>query len=211
MPTPDQLRFFALTARYEDLTPNGNPLEPLAQHFPWARFCKPLEKSLFRSKRYKGCRPPFKNHLNVDKQHTLIRRYAVTNEAVHDSQVLEEAWQSKTAGREILAKVAYRSEEVEVQIKKRKLPSRVQYKGYRDKPLSPRQQNTNQPRPRICARGDNKFGHHFMTMGGKLIRIIGRVPTRAKIELKNFICNFRRVLVETCAASRQTGSLWSRR
>lgn len=59
MPTPDQLRFFALTARYDDLTSNGNPLEPLAQHFPWARFRKPLEKSLCGSKRYKGCCPPF--------------------------------------------------------------------------------------------------------------------------------------------------------
>ena len=31
----------------------------------------------------------YKNHVNVDKQHKLIRRYTVTNAAVHDSQALE--------------------------------------------------------------------------------------------------------------------------
>ncbi len=41
MPTPDQLSFFDLTDRYDPLTQKGDPLEPLAQHIPWARFRKP--------------------------------------------------------------------------------------------------------------------------------------------------------------------------
>ncbi len=56
MDTPSQLGFFDLTNRYNALTEKGDPLEPLAQHIPWARFRKTLEKSLRRSK----CgRPPF--------------------------------------------------------------------------------------------------------------------------------------------------------
>jgi len=241
MDTPGQLGFFDLTHRYDALTQQGDPLEHLAQHIPWARFRKTLEKNLGRSK---GGRPPFdailmfkilvlqalynlsddqteyqirdrlsfmrflgldlhqripdaktiwlfretlaqagvvetlftqfdtylaaqgfqarggqlidaslipvpkqrntreenatvkagacptdweaqpakrrqkdaearwtkkhgvshfgyKNHVNVDKKHKLIRRYAVTDAAVHDSQVLEEVLQPQTAGRDI--------------------------------------------------------------------------------------------------------------
>jgi len=41
----------------------------------------------------------YKNHVNVDKQHKLIRRYTVTDAAVHDSQVLEDVLQPESAGR----------------------------------------------------------------------------------------------------------------
>ncbi len=346
MDTPGQLGFFDLTHRYDALTQKGDPLEQLAQHIPWLRFRKPLEKSLRRSKRSKGGRPPFdailmfkvlvlqalynlsddqmeyqirdrlsfmrflgldlhqripdaktiwlfretlaqagvvdtlfrqfdtylagqglqarggqlidaslvpvpkqhntrednatvkagdcpadwaaqpakrrqkdtdarwtkkhgtshfgyKNHVNVDKQHKLIRRYAVTDAAVHDSQVLEEVVQPKTVGRDVWADAAYRSEEIEAQLKKRKLRSRIQYKGYRDKALTPQQMQTNQRRSRIRARVEHVFGHQVMAMGGKLIRTIGRVRARAKIGLKNLTYNFQRFLVLTSAVREQ--------
>jgi IS5 family transposase len=343
MQTPGQLGFFDLTARYDALSQKGDPLEQLAQYIPWARFRKTLEKSLARSKRPKGGRPPFdailmfkvlvlqalynlsddhteyqirdrlsfmrflgldlhqripdaktiwlfretlaqagvvdtlftqfdaylagqglqarggqlidaslipvpkqrntreenvmvkagecpadweaqpakrrqkdtearwtkkhgvshfgyKNHVNVDKRHKLIRRYTVTDAAVHASQVLEEVLQSKAAGRDVWADAAYRSEEIEIQLKKRKLRSRIQYKGYRDKPLTAKQTQTNQRRSRIRARVEHVFGHHVMAMGGKLIRTIGRVRAVAKIGLKNLTYNFQRFLVLTAAA-----------
>ena len=346
MHTPGQLGFFDLTHRYDALTQKGDPLEQLAQHIPWARFRKTLEKSLCRSKRPKGGRPPFdailmfkilvlqalynlsddqteyqirdrlsfmrflgldlhqripdaktiwlfretlaqggvietlftkfdtylagqglqarggqlidaslipvpkqrntreenatvkagdcpadwaaqpakrrqkdtearwtvkrgvshygdKNHVNVDKQHKRIRRYTVTDAAVHDSQVLEEVLQPKTAGRNVWADAAYRSEAIEAQLKKRKLRSRIQYKGYRDKPLTPKQTQTNQRRACLRARVEHVFGHHVTAMGGKLIRTIGRVRARAKIGLKNLTYNFQRFLVLTPAVRRQ--------
>ncbi len=146
----------------------------------------------------------YKNHLHVDKQHKLIRRYAVTDAAVHDSQVLEEVLQPKPAGRDVWADAAYRSVEIEAQLKKRTLRSRIQYKGYRDKPLTPHQQQTNQRRARIRARVEHVFGHHVMAMGGTLIRTIGRVRARAKIGRKNLTDTFQRFLVVTAAVSRQT-------
>jgi len=59
MSIPKQLGFFDLTHRYDALTQQGDPLEQLAQQIPWARFRKPVEKSVCRSKRPKGGRPPF--------------------------------------------------------------------------------------------------------------------------------------------------------
>ncbi len=120
----------------------------------------------------------YKNHVNVDKQHKLIRRYAV-------------------------ADAAYRSEEIEAQLKKRKLRSKIHYKGYRDKPLTTQREAANQGRSRIRARGEHVFGHHITAMQGKLIRTIGRVRARAKIGLKNLTYNFQRFLVLTTVARGQ--------
>ena len=347
MDTPSQLGFFDLTDRYDALTQKGDPLEQLAQRIPWARFRKTVEKSLRRSKRPKGGRPPFdaivmfkilvlqalynlsddqteyqirarlsfmrflsldlhqripdaktiwlfretltqagvveqlfaqfdtylasqgfqarggqlldaslipvpkqrntrednatvktgecpaeweaqpakrrqkdtdarwtkkhgvshfgyKNHVNVDKQHKLIRRYTVTDAAVHDSQVLAEVLQPKAVGRDVWGDAAYRSEEIEGQLKKRQLRSKIHYKAYRDRPLTPQQQAANQGRSRIRARVEHVFGHQVMAMGGKLLRTIGRVRARAKIGLKNLTYNFQRFLVLTTAVREQT-------
>ncbi|MEX2490203.1 MAG: IS5 family transposase [Nitrospirales bacterium] len=64
----------------------------------------------------------YKNHVNVDKPHKLIRRYTVTDAAVHDSQVLEEVLQNKAAGRDVWGDAAYRSEDIDTQLKKTKAP-----------------------------------------------------------------------------------------
>ena len=63
--TPGQLGFFDLTHRYDALSQQGDPLEALAQHIPWPRFRKILEKSLCRSQRQKGGRPPFDGYCQV--------------------------------------------------------------------------------------------------------------------------------------------------
>ncbi len=59
MNTPRPLGLFDLTHRYDSHTAQGDPLEQLAEHMPWASFRKPLEKNLRPSKRTKGGRPPF--------------------------------------------------------------------------------------------------------------------------------------------------------
>jgi len=146
----------------------------------------------------------YKNHVNVDKKHKLIRRYTVTDAAVHDSHVLEEVLLPKAAGCDMWADAAYRSHEIETQLKKRKLRSRIQHKGYRNTPLTAREKQRNRRRARIRARVEHVFGHHVTAMGGKLIRTIGRVRARAKIGLKNLTYNFQRFLVLTVPARRQT-------
>ena len=120
----------------------------------------------------------YKNHANVDKQYKLIRRYVATDAAVHDSQVLEEVVQPKTAGRDVWEDAVYWSNEIEQQLKKRRLQSKIQYKAYRAKPLTAKQQHTNQPRSWIRAPVEHVFGHQVTAMGGKLLRTRGRVRAR---------------------------------
>ncbi len=59
MSSPSQLSFFDLATRYDALSHNGDPLESLASHVPWAGFRPALEKVLRRSKGKQGGRPPF--------------------------------------------------------------------------------------------------------------------------------------------------------
>jgi IS5 family transposase len=137
----------------------------------------------------------YKNHVNVDKQHKLIRQYTVTDAAVHDSQVLEAVLLPAEAGRDVWADSAYRSDAIENHLKATGLRSKIHRKGYRSKPLTAQQKVHNRGRSRIRARVEHVFGHQVIAMGGKLIRTIGLVRARLKIGLKNLTYNFQRFLI----------------
>ncbi len=139
----------------------------------------------------------YKNHVNVDKKHKLIRQYAVTDAAVHDSQVLAELLLPTEVGRDIWADSAYRSTEIDTTLKAKRLRSKIHYKGSRNKALTTQQQTWNRARSRIRARVEHVFGHQVTAMGGKLIRTIGLLRARAKIGLKNLTYNFQRFLILT--------------
>ena len=49
----------------------------------------------------------YKNHINIDKEHKLIRCYAVTDASVHDSQVFDEVLDDENSDRSIWADSAY--------------------------------------------------------------------------------------------------------
>ena len=139
----------------------------------------------------------YKNPVNVDKKHKLIRQYAVTDAAVHDSQVLEELLLPTEVGRDIWADSAYRSAEIDTTLKAKRLRSKIHDKGSRNKALTTQQQTWNRARSRIRARVEHVFGHQVTAMGGKLIRTIGLLRARAKIGLKNLTYNFQRFLILT--------------
>ena len=145
----------------------------------------------------------YKNHVNVDKQHKLIRQYTVTDAAVHDSQVLEAILLPAEAGRDVWADSAYRSDAIEAHLKTTGLRSKIHRKGYRNKPLTAPQQAHNRGRSRIRARVEHVFGHQVTAMGGKLIRTIGLVRARLKIGLKNLTYNFQRFLLLSAPPKRQ--------
>jgi len=53
----------------------------------------------------------YKNHVNVDVKHKLIRSYAVTDASVHDSKVFDELLEENNTSAEVYADSAYRSKE----------------------------------------------------------------------------------------------------
>ena len=108
----------------------------------------------------------YKNHVNADAKHKLIRHYAVTDAAVHDSQELDglldtgNTWAS-----------GYNS--------------RFHRRGRRNHPLSLAQMRVNHAKSRIRARIEHVFGAQQNALGGRIVRTIGIVRARAKIGLQN--------------------------
>jgi len=115
----------------------------------------------------------YKNHINVDTRHKLIRKFTVTDAATHDSQLLAEVLDEANAGISVWADSAYRSEETEQWLGEVGFKSQIHYKGQRSKPLSAYKKRLNRLRSTIRARVEHVFGFQHNSMGGKLIRTIG--------------------------------------
>ena len=78
----------------------------------------------------------YKNHINVDKKHKLIRKYSVTDACLHDSKVFDDILDAKNTAKGIWADGAYRSVEREEKLKARGYRSHIHYKGTRGHLLS---------------------------------------------------------------------------
>ena len=67
----------------------------------------------------------YKNHVNADAKHKLIRRYEVTDAAVHDSQKLDELLTKGNTSADVFGDSAYRSREVEERLRAGGFKSRI--------------------------------------------------------------------------------------
>ena len=144
----------------------------------------------------------YKNHVNADARYKLIRRYDVSDAAVHDSQKLDGLLNKANTSVDVVADSAYRSAETEAGLKARGFRSRIHVHATRNHPLSRRQEEANRKKSRLRARIEHVFGTQENSAGGRLVRTIGLVRARAKIGLQNLVYNIRRfVTLERMAAA----------
>ena len=144
----------------------------------------------------------YKNHVNADTKHKLIRHYAVTDAAVHDSQELDGLLDMGNTCNDVFADSAYRSTEIEAHLRASGYKSRIHRRCRRNHPLSSAQQRANHAKSRIRARIEHVFGAQQSAPGGRIVRTIGVVRARAKIGLQNLAYNIRRlVTLERLAAA----------
>ena len=144
----------------------------------------------------------YKNHVNADAKHKLIRHYVVTDAAVHDSQKLEALLSSGNTSNDVFGDSAYRSAEIEAKLKAGGLRSRIHQRARRNHPLSQVQERANRNKSKIRARIEHVFGAQQSAPGGRIVRTIGIVRARAKIGLQNLAYNIRRlVTLERLAAA----------
>jgi IS5 family transposase len=144
----------------------------------------------------------YKNHVNADAKHKLIRRYEVTDAAIHDSQRLNALLTNGNTSTDVFADSAYRSTEIEAKLKADGFNSRIHRRGRRNHPLSDAQTRANRAKSRIRARIEHVFGAQETSPGGRLVRTIGIVRARVKIGLQNLAYNIRRlVTLERIAAA----------
>jgi IS5 family transposase len=175
-------------------TPEGWEKQPAknAQKDKDARWTKRNDESFYG----------YKNHLGVDKAHKLIRKWDATDAAVHDSQKLDDLLDLSNTGNGVWADSAYRSDQIEANLKAKGLQSRIHRRAARNHPLSERQKSANTTRSKVRARVEHVFGQQQNSMGGKIVRTIGIVRARFKIGMMNLGYNIRRLVqLERMAAA----------
>jgi transposase, IS5 family len=135
----------------------------------------------------------YKNHVNVDRTHKLVRRYHVSDASQHDSQAADHLLMRGNTGSGVWADAAYRSEEMEAKLRALKLTSHIHRKGKRGKPLTEQAKGSNRTKSTVRVRVEHIFGAQANDMGGTLVRTIGMVRAKAKIGMKNLAYNMRRL------------------
>jgi len=135
----------------------------------------------------------YKNHVNVDRMHKLVRRYHVSDAAQHDSQAADHLLMRGNTGSGVWADAAYRSEEMKAKLHDRNLKSYIHRKGQRGKPLTEQARGSNRTKSTIRVRVEHIFGAQANDIGGTLVRTIGLMRAKAKIGMKNLAYNIRRL------------------
>ena len=136
----------------------------------------------------------YKNHVNVDRKHKLVRRYHVSDAALHDSQAVDHLLMRGNTGAGVWADAAYRSEAMEAKLRARKLKSHIHRKGKRGKPLTDQATGSNRTKSTVRVRVEHVFGAQANDMGGTLVRTVGMARAKTKIEMKNIAYNMRRLV-----------------
>lgn len=134
----------------------------------------------------------YKNHINVDVEHKLIRKYAVTPAAVHDSKRLTHLLDGENEGDGLWADSAYRDAKTEKMLGLIGYESHINERAYRNRPLTEAQKEANRERSKTRSRVEHIFGDMVQTMGGKLERLIGQARIETQIGLKNLTYNLKR-------------------
>ena len=163
----------------------GIPLTPaqMAQRDEDATFTKKGDAT------YHG----YKDHIQVDVKHKLIRKHSQTTASTHDSQEIEQVLDTTlNTGRGVWADSAYRSAAIEQTLSTHRLRSQIHYKGYRNNPLSSTKKRTNKTRSSIRSRVEHVFGYMETVLGGMMIHTIGLARAKVKITFKNLAYNMRR-------------------
>jgi len=135
----------------------------------------------------------YKNHIGVDAEHKFIRRWSVTQAAVHDSQVFEELLDESNTNADVWADSAYRTPTNIKVLESHGYREKIQRKAARGRPLSPREIQGNRTRSKVRSRVEHIFGIQAMRAGTLLLRTIGIARARCKIGLRNLSYNMARL------------------
>lgn len=134
----------------------------------------------------------YKNHVSSDVGFKFIRRYAVTDASVHDSQVLGELLDADNLGDGLWADSAYRSGLIVDVLMLMGFEPHINERAYRNRPLTKEQKAANRERSKTRAKVEHVFGDFVTSMGGKMVRSIGLARAQTQLGLKNLVYNLKR-------------------
>lgn len=137
----------------------------------------------------------YKNHIKADSKTKLITGYKATTANIHDSEAIDALLTKKEdGGQPLYADSAYRSEAIEQICIKKNIESRIHEKGYRNCPMTKRQQQRNRKKSRTRARIEHIFGFMTNTMNEMYLCYRNFARNQAGIGLMNITYNLFRLV-----------------
>jgi IS5 family transposase len=134
----------------------------------------------------------YKSHIGIDRRHGLIRRWAVTDAAQHDSRSFPTLLDPENTASRVWADTAYRTKRNLEVLERRGLAERIQFCRAPRRGLSEQQAKANASRARIRSSIEHVFAaqKHRMAL---FVRTIGIARARVKIGMANLAYNFTRL------------------
>jgi len=131
----------------------------------------------------------YKNHAKLDSRGKFIKKFAVTDASVHDSQALSDLLDKSDKGQSLYADSAYTGDKQKKIIRKYGLKNKVHEKGYRGKPLTDKQKAKNKIKSKTRVRVEHVFGFMEQSMNGLMVKSVGIVRATGIIGLINLTYN----------------------
>lgn len=131
----------------------------------------------------------YKNHVNVDVVHKLIRKFEVTSASQADINSLENLLDEKNPDKKIWADSAYRSEAMEKTLQEKGYESRVHFKPKKGGWIRSEEKRQNHRYSKIRVRVEHVFGFIKNSMKGGYVRTVGYARAHFKIGMSNLVYN----------------------
>ena len=135
----------------------------------------------------------YKNHIAIDRQHGLIRTWAVTDAARHDGAQLIGLIDKSNTAAGVWADTAYRSKKNEAWLADNGMRSCIHRKKSRGRPMSRRTALANAAKSRVRSAIEHVFARQKGPMG-LFVRTIGIARATTKIGLANLAYNMQRLV-----------------
>ncbi len=134
----------------------------------------------------------YKNHLSIDRQHGLIRRFAVTHAAAHDGGQLGAVLDPANTASQVWADTAYRSKANLALLERRGLAAELQRPKPRGRPMPAHIRRANATRATVRSAVEHVFAAQ-KSRTKLVIRTVGIARARAKLALANITYNLTRL------------------
>jgi len=136
----------------------------------------------------------YKDHVKVDSDSKIITNFSVTGANVHDSKEIVGLVDENDEV--AYADSAYVGEELHEAIKEKNpdIELRIHEKGYKNKPLTDEQKESNREKSKVRARVEHVFGYITRFMNGISIRTIGISRAKREICGMNLAYNIKRAV-----------------
>ena len=135
----------------------------------------------------------YKDHISIDREHGLIRRWKVTDASRYDGAQLPDLMDKANTASGVWADTGYRSKKNEKWLARNGFVSHIHTKKPKGQAMSDRAAKANSKRSKVRALVE----HPFARMKGPMamfIRTIGLVRATAKIGMVNLVYNFQRLV-----------------